>query len=96
MTSRVDPTQALAEERAGLLVWRVLLAACALAFVGVVLPVRIGKPLEVAAIVIVTSIPLVRVMWLVKRWWGLRDTKYVWWAVALLALVAVGPVLALI
>ena len=96
MTPRVDPTQALAEERAGLLVWRTLLVACALALIGVVLPVRFGKPLEIAAIVIVTAIPLVRVMWLIKRWWGLHDTKFVWWAVALLALVAVGPVLALL
>jgi hypothetical protein len=96
MTPRVDPTQALAEERAGLLVWRTLLFACALAFIGVVLPVRFGKPLEIAAIAIVTAIPLVRVMWLIKRWSVLRDMKYVWWAVVLLVLVAVGPVIALL
>ena len=37
---------------------------------------------------------LVRVAWLIKRWSTLRDMKYVWWAVLLLVLVAVGPVLA--
>jgi hypothetical protein len=34
--------------------------------------------------------------WLVKRWAGQRDTKYAWAAVVLLALVAVGPVIALL
>lgn len=94
MTNRIDPTQALAEERAGLLVWRTLLASAALALVGVLLPTEIGEPIEIAAIAIVTGIPLVRVAWLIKRWSSLRDMKYVWWAVLLLALVAVGPVLA--
>lgn len=96
MTPRVDPSQALAEERVGEIVWRVLIGSAVLALVGVILPSRIGRPLEVVAIAIVTAIPLVRVGWLIKRWWGLRDTKYVWWAVVLLALVAVGPVLALL
>ena len=94
MTNRIDPTQAFAEERAGLLVWRTLLAAAALALVGVLLPAEIGEPIEIAALAIVTGIPLVRVAWLIKRWSSLRDMKYVWWAVLLLALVAVGPVLA--
>ena len=95
MTSRVDPTQARAEERAGLVVWRVLLSAASLALIGVLLPSDIGKPVEIAAISIVTAIPLLRVAWLIKRWSSLRDLKYVRWAVLLLVLVAVGPVLAL-
>jgi hypothetical protein len=33
---------------------------------------------------------------MVKRWAGQRDTKYAWAAVVLLALVAVGPVIALL
>ena len=95
MTSRVDPTQARAEERAGQVVWRVLLLAAGLALIGVLLPSDIGKPVEIAAISIVTAIPLLRVAWLIKRWSSLRDLKYVRWAVLLLVLVAVGPVLAL-
>ena len=47
------------------------------------------------AIAIVTAIPLVRVGWLIKRWSSVRDTRYVRWAILLLVLVAVGPVLAL-
>ena len=95
MNTRVDPTQAAAEERLGLVVWRTLLVAAALALVGVLLPSEVGEPIEIAAIAIVTAIPLVRVAWLIKRWSALRDMKYVWWAVLLLVLVAVGPVLAL-
>lgn len=94
MTHRVDPTQAVAEERAGLVVWRILLAAAALALVGVLLPTEIGEPIEITAIAIVTAIPLVRVAWLITRWFRLRDMKFVWWAVLLLMLVAVGPALA--
>ena len=96
MSQRVDPTQAAAEERVGLLVWRALLFSGALALVGVLLPSRIGKPLEIAAIAIVTAVPLLRVAWLVKRWMAIGDATYVRWAVLLLLLVAVGPVLALL
>jgi hypothetical protein len=95
MTTRVDPSQAVAEERAGQLVWRTLLFAAALALVGVLLPSRIGKPVEIASISIVVAIPLLRVVWLIKRWSSVRDTRYVRWAILLLVLVAVGPVLAL-
>jgi hypothetical protein len=94
MSQRVDPTQAAAEERAGQLVWRALLFGAGLALIGVLLPSRSGRPLEIVAIAIVTAIPLLRVAWLIKRWTNLQDMKYVWWAVLLLVLVAVGPVLA--
>lgn len=95
MTTRVDPTQAAAEEQAGQLVWRTLLFAAALALVGVLLPSSIGKPVEIASISIVVAIPLLRVVWLIKRWSSVRDTRYVRWAILLLVLVAVGPALAL-
>lgn len=94
MSQRVDPTQAAAEEKAGLVVWRTLLFGAGLALIGVLLPSRFGKPLEIAAIAMVTAIPLLRVVWLIRRWTSLRDMKYVRWAVLLLILVAVGPVLA--
>ena len=67
----------------------------ALALVGVLLPSRIGMPVEIASISIVVAIPLLRVVWLIKRWSSVRDTRYVRWAILLLVLVAVGPVLAL-
>ena len=94
MSQRVDPTQAATEEKAGQVVWRALLLGAGLALIGVLLPSRFGRPLEIAAIAIVTAIPLLRVVWLIRRWTNLRDLKYVRWAVLLLLLVAVGPALA--
>ena len=93
---RVDPTQAAAEERVGLAISATLIVAAVVAFVGVVVPGDWGAGLATAAIVIVTAIPIVRVGWLVKRWAGQRDTKFVWAAVVLLALVAIGPIIALV
>ena len=93
---RVDPTQAGAEERVGLVISGTLIVAAVLALVGVLVPGGWGTGLAAAAIVIVTAIPIVRVGWLVKRWAGQRDMKFAWAAVVLLALVAVGPIIALI
>ena len=93
---RVDPTQAGAEERVGLAISGTLIVAAVLALVGVLVPGEWGTGVAAAAIVIVTAIPIVRVGWLVKRWAGQRDTKYAWAAVVLLALVAVGPIIALV
>jgi hypothetical protein len=93
---RVDPTQAGAEERVGLVISGTLIVSAVLALVGVVLPGSWGTGLATAALVLVTAIPIVRVGWLVKRWAGQRDTKFVWAAVVLLALVAVGPIIALL
>ena len=93
---RVDPTQAAVEERVGLAISATLIVAAVLAFVGVVVPGSWGTGLATAAIVIVTAIPIVRVGWLVKRWAGQRDTTYAWAAVVLLALVAIGPIIALV
>jgi hypothetical protein len=44
----------------------------------------------------VTAIPIARVAWLVVRWARVRDWRYVAVALLLLALVAVGPVVALL
>ena len=93
---RVDPTQAGAEERVGLAISGTLVVAAVLALVGVMVPGGWGTGLATAAIIIVTAIPIVRVGWLVKRWVGQRDMKFAWAAVVLLALVAVGPIIAFI
>lgn len=93
---RVDPTQAGAEERVGLAISGTLVVAAVLALVGVMVPGDRGTGLAAAAIIIVTAIPIVRVGWLVKRWVGQRDMKFAWAAVVLLALVAVGPIIAFI
>lgn len=93
---RVDPTQASAEERLGLVVRNVLVGVAALALVGVLLPVSLGEPIELAAVALVIAIPFGRVMWLMFRWRKQRDQRFVRWAMLLLALVAIGPMLALL
>lgn len=95
-THRVDPTQASAEERVGLVISVALIVGAVLALIGVLVPGDWGVSLATAAIVVVTAIPILRVAWLVKRWLGQRDTKYAWAAVLLLVLVALGPVIALV
>jgi len=90
---RVDPTQAAAEERVGAWMARALVAVAALAGLGVVLAGRGG--LDVVAILAVTALPLTRVAWLAWRWWRVGDRRYAVVAICLLALVALGPLLAL-
>ena len=92
--ARVDPTQATAEERLGELIRTVLIGVAVLALVGVLLPVNLGEPIELLAVALVVAIPFIRVVWLVTRWWKQRDFRFVRWALMLLMLVAVGPVLA--
>jgi len=92
---RVDPTQAGAEERLGLRIRNFLFGVAVLALIGVLLPVRFGEPIELAAVALVVALPFARVVWLIARWWGQRDFRFVRWATLLLVLVAVGPVLAL-
>ena len=93
---RVDPTQAIAEERLGSVIRKVLLGVASLALIGVLLPATWGEPIELAAVVLVIAIPFGRVAWLVTRWRKQRDLRFVRWACLLLVLVAVGPVLALL
>ena len=93
---RVDPTQALAEERLGAAIRIALIGVAVLALVGVALPVKWGEPIELVAVGLVIAIPFSRIVWLVARWWKQRDLRFVRWALLLIALVAVGPVLALL
>lgn len=91
---RVDPAQRDAEERLGVVISRVLLAVGLLATLGLVIPG--GSGFAWAAVVVAVAIPIVRVIWLTVRWAKLKDTRFVWAAVALLLLIAVGPIIALV
>ncbi|MFM9085703.1 MAG: hypothetical protein ACKORC_04445 [Acidimicrobiia bacterium] len=91
---RVDPGQAAAEERVGALVGRVLVAVAVLAAVGAVVPA--ARWLAGVAIGVLVASPLARVAWLARRWWAIGDRRFALVAVALLALVAVGPLAALL
>jgi hypothetical protein len=90
---RVDPSQGPAEERVGGLISRALILAAAFAAASVVATGAPASVLAGIAVGIVTSIPIVRVAWLVKRWAGQRDMRFAWAAVLLLLLIAVGPLL---
>ncbi|MEX0665765.1 MAG: hypothetical protein WD598_13495 [Acidimicrobiia bacterium] len=65
-------------------------ATGALAFGG-----DVGHALGVAAVTVVTAMPLLRVSWLVFRWTEERDWRFVALGVALLGVVGLGALLAL-
>jgi hypothetical protein len=89
---RVDPGQHAAEERLGTLIARVLGVAAALALAALALPG--ANVVAWLAIGTALAIPIVRVAWLVVRWRGVRDYRFVLAALVLLVLVAAGPVIA--
>ncbi len=61
--------------------------------VGAVLPGEAGIAVATAAVGAVTAAPLVRVAWLVFRWWQERDRRFIAVGLALLTVVLVGAVL---
>jgi hypothetical protein len=65
------------------------LLAAALAAIGVVV-----EAVAVAAVAVLVAAPLVRVAWLANRWRRRGDPRFSFTAVGLLALVALGTVLA--
>lgn len=90
----VDPGQHDAEERLGKLIIWVLLAAAVVAAVGLLVPG--GEPVATVAIFMVAAVPIARVAWLVARWARIGDRRFMGAAVALLVLIAAGPVIALL
>jgi len=66
-----------------------------LAVVGMLVPAAIGSVLAVAVVGAVIAIPLLRVCWLVFRWWQERDTRFAVIGLALLAVVAFGAIMAM-
>ena len=66
-----------------------------LAVVGMLVPAAIGSVLAVAVVGAVIAIPLLRVCWLVFRWWQERDTRFAVIGLALLAVVAFGTIMAM-
>lgn len=65
-----------------------------LAVVALVLPGGAGRAVQWVVVGLVTAGPLVRVLWLVHRWRQERDWRFVGAGVALLAVIAVGALLA--
>lgn len=91
---RVDPTQHDAEERLGRVIERTLVVVAVLSVLGILVPG--GDPIAIAGIAVAAAIPIARVAWLAWRWARIGDRPYMWAAVLLLALIATGPVIALL
>jgi len=92
---RPDPSQKAAEDRAGRSIQALVVVAAVFAASGAALGER-GHLLEWGAVAVITAVPLVRVGWLSVRWSRQRDWRFVALALVLLALVAIGPVVALL
>lgn len=69
---------------------RALWLLAGLATVGVAVPGTVGTVAGGLAVVVVTSVPLLRVVWIVIRLAGERDRRFVLVGVALLSAVAIG------
>lgn len=70
--------------------------AWGLALVATIVPGALGAVAAVVALVLVVAAPLLRVVVLVVVWWTERDLRFVFTAVALLSIIAVGAVIALV
>jgi hypothetical protein len=80
----------------GRIVGVIVLVAAVLGAVGVLLGDGVGDAIAGVAVGAVIALPLLRVLWLVATWQRQRDRRFVVLGVVLLALVAVGFVLALL
>ena len=74
----------------------VVVAAAALAVLGLALPGEVGVTVAAAAVVVVIAAPLLRVLWLIVAWWRSGDWRFVGVGCALLAVVALGTLAAVL
>lgn len=66
-----------------------------LALVGIAVPGIIGSVAAGAAVILLTAVPLLRVVWVVVRLAGEQDRRFVIVGVALLSAVAFGALISL-
>lgn len=93
---RIDPGQAAREAVIGRIVGKVVLVAALVGGIGILLGDGLGDVLAGIAVGVVIALPLLRVVWLVATWKRQRDMRFVRLGTVLLALVALGFVLALL
>lgn len=89
-----SPTQAAGDRRMGWAMWATTIAALAAAVAGVALPGRAGDVAAGAAVTVVIAAPLVRLCWLMARWWRERDIRFVLVALGLLLVIGLGVTIA--
>ncbi|MEI2698885.1 MAG: hypothetical protein V9E94_11230 [Microthrixaceae bacterium] len=70
------------------------MAVAVLAAGGALLPGGVGRWSGAAAIVVLVTAPLVRVVWLVRRWMSRGDPRFAAVGCGVLAIIAAGVVLA--
>lgn len=75
--------------------WAVVVVAV-LAAGAVLLPDPVGAWLGVALVTVLIGAPLVRVLWFVVRWFRRGDPRYAFVGVGVIAVIAIGTVLALL
>ena len=93
---RIDPGQAEREAVIGRIIGRIVLAAAVIGGLGILLGDGFGDVLAGVAVGAIVALPLLRVVWLIATWKRQRDTRFVVLGSLLLALVALGFVLALL
>ncbi|MEL7206791.1 MAG: DUF1634 domain-containing protein [Actinomycetota bacterium] len=64
------------------------------ALVGVIVPGSVGRAAAGATVAALIAVPVVRVLWLTRRWAVKRDWRYVATAVGLLAILGTGALVA--
>lgn len=70
--------------------------ASLLAALAILGPEPIALVAGAAAVAVVAAAPLLRVLWLVIRWWQERDYRFVLIGLALLGVIATGSLIALL
>ena len=66
------------------------------ALIGLILPATVGATVRVTVVSAAIALPLLRVGWLIYRWREERDWRFVALGLTLLAVIAMGAVLALV
>lgn len=72
----------------------VTVSVLAMSIAGVALPNSIGRALSGTSVAVVVATPILRVAWLVFRWWQERDRRFILIGMGLLLVAATGAMLA--
>ncbi|HEX6300419.1 MAG TPA: hypothetical protein VF148_08145 [Acidimicrobiia bacterium] len=94
MTS--DTISIIQGRRQGPALRMITIVAWVLAGIGAITDHGLLRLAGILAVYLVTATPLLRVGWLVFRWIQERDWRFVWTALALMAVIAIAGVVSLV